>query len=1431
MIRNLSVSLCAAALCCAAAGAQTVSWNDAVAQKAAAPAAHRTPILKSKGASALRLRPAPVSTAPFAVVKSSNKKLSAPNRAVTAADIPGDAMQLTYGNPEFQSANPATITIEGDSICIADFFGLGTVKGLLDKETGTFTLDQQKLFIHDTYGEVDLMSCNIAANTISPGTKIPGRVADGRVEVGEWIAIIIDGEKKNYSIGGIHGRSLFVAPNAQMTSKVRKLAPDSTWTSTDVTDKLYVEQPAGNVVAIYNLAGSGGMAQAYFTSGGKFRISPTQLINNNYGAFFCYPADWSKGETYVRDLTGTVSDKELTLGNWTVATNTGQYYFRRMDSSVITLAAAPTLPTVSESWNGTGTADDPYQIASTADLLLLSESVNSAEIPAGQRKVVVHKGAHFKQTKAIDLKGLLFPPIGGNDEMYSFGGTYDGGNLTISNLTVNTGTKGYAALFGAVDTVAVIKNVSLSNPVVSSENYYYTGAVAAYCMGQLENCKVTNGNITGTLVVGGVSATSGPAKNLSFTGSVTGATNTGGVIGNLRFPASGLSATNATVTGLGGGATYSVGGVVGYLTNRDLNGLTGGTLTDSYFSGTVHMKGGKMFGGTVVGCSVEAPIARCFSIGNLYTSATVSEAGAGGIVGGVQVAEVSDCAFTGTLQFPGSWCGSIIGYAVNVQLQGHPEKSVIRNCYTACYTRSTSNYPYTPWLGWLDTRTGGKNPDIISCHFDAAVHPRLPEAPGLTPQAEMTSATPWEDFDTEVWKFEAGFYPTLKTIPANSAMNVAKAPVLFEGNDNVENASRNFKLPTANAVTWKVLRNGVAGTEGHGIIIVSGVAQLNGSVANDTVVASNGNLQRWLVVKTAPASMFSGAGTAEDPYRIATKEDLIKLSEATTTQQLTFDGSHFLITADIDVEKDPAFKGICNCASATYKFGGVLDGGNHTLHGIRLVYPVIGEDGKISGGKDTYRGFIGRLKSGAAVKNLRMAPDCEFEFYSTSGTFVGDNVGGDVINCRNFATVKAHAGTSGAIVGYNREGGNVIDCYNGGAMIGDYHYVGGIAAYNYGLIESCQNNGPVYLEFLSKQYLTSARSGTGGVVMANFGVIRDCLNTGSVSAPKQAGGIIGWYNTTPKGEPSMAGCLNLGTVVSDEAASGGEICGHQYKVPVIANNYWDAQTGLNGAADNAPLAGATGVSTAELTAGTPLEGMNAELWLCNKGDYPMLRAFADIPEAVAAAKAVVDFGVSANRHSVRRDALLNTADGLVWKLKSSSEGIPFAVNGATLELTAGTQRTDTLVASMGAFTRELPLIATPDSLDTPTLDVREVTGGYELQFSSLVEGVRYLFTLDGSAPAIGNTNVDVTDGVVTIKVANDCTLRAVAYHRSYFPSAEISKELKKRTSGIEDIDLIGAERTYINAAGESSLTPWQGVNIVVTRTASGVSIEKRIFNR
>lgn len=125
-------------------------------------------------------------------------------------------------------------------------------------------------------------------------------------------------------------------------------------------------------------------------------------------------------------------------------------------------------------------------------------------------------------------------------------GTFDGGNKTISNLTVKvTDDENSAGLFGNV--IGNIKNVKLSN--VNISGHYKAGAVVGSIYGNIENCHVDGGKIL---------STPNSQKN--------NANNVGGIVGYVSENSkTGYSVTNCTVNNLDITAYRSVGGIAGRL--------------------------------------------------------------------------------------------------------------------------------------------------------------------------------------------------------------------------------------------------------------------------------------------------------------------------------------------------------------------------------------------------------------------------------------------------------------------------------------------------------------------------------------------------------------------------------------------------------------------------------------------------------------------------------------------------------------------------------------------------------------------------------------------------------------------------------------------------------------------------------------------------
>lgn len=96
-------------------------------------------------------------------------------------------------------------------------------------------------------------------------------------------------------------------------------------------------------------------------------------------------------------------------------------------------------------------------------------------------------GCTVKLTSDVDLNNVAWTPIGQSN---TFKGTFDGGNNTISNLTVS-GDNTNVGLFGKV--IGTIKNVKIAN--VNLSGSHYVGGIVGYIYGNIENCHVDGGDI------------------------------------------------------------------------------------------------------------------------------------------------------------------------------------------------------------------------------------------------------------------------------------------------------------------------------------------------------------------------------------------------------------------------------------------------------------------------------------------------------------------------------------------------------------------------------------------------------------------------------------------------------------------------------------------------------------------------------------------------------------------------------------------------------------------------------------------------------------------------------------------------------------------------------------------------------------------------
>ena len=265
---------------------------------------------------------------------------------------------------------------------------------------------------------------------------------------------------------------------------------------------------------------------------------------------------------------------------------------------------------------GSGTESDPYRIATEAQLRYLAESINAD---------VDWRGVYFQQTANIKLTGGDWLSIGWslNGEVngkktsicaYPFRGNYDGGNHTITGMTLGsaeapvdcmtTGLFGLASgslktndLPSKNDQVVRLKNIHLRDINVHVATRYETFAGGLVGSGQngiyIDNCSVT-GVIDSTTTesfcrVGGLAASvlRGAVTNCWTDVDVSGVTDTNNVYAGALY---GMDNRVTTVN------CYTLGSVTGFSTNPSkvylggLAGQGGGIHLNCYSAGDVVSK-------------------------------------------------------------------------------------------------------------------------------------------------------------------------------------------------------------------------------------------------------------------------------------------------------------------------------------------------------------------------------------------------------------------------------------------------------------------------------------------------------------------------------------------------------------------------------------------------------------------------------------------------------------------------------------------------------------------------------------------------------------------------------------------------------------------------------------------------------------------------
>lgn len=351
------------------------------------------------------------------------------------------------------------------------------------------------------------------------------------------------------------------------------------------------------------------------------------------------------------------------------------------------------------------------------------------------------------------------------------------------------------------------------------------------------------------------------------------------------------------------------------------------------------------------------------------------------------------------------------------------------------------------------------------------------------------------------------------------------------------------------------------------------------------------------------ASLYAysgGSGDPNDPYQIATAQDLIDLGNEPNDYD-----KHFIMTADIDFVGHVFYQAVIAPAVLVWdseSFSNNLSGESFSgsFHGqgyaIRNL-PIYGYD------KDVL-GLFGHTDERAVITSVGL-----------KSTSVESN--GDYIGC---------------LVGYNR--GTVSSCYSMGAIIGN-DCSGGLVGMNSGTITSSYST--VDVDPYKKPYvynstsrnmgglagsnrgtiISSYSAGTvsgaacvGGLVGFNGGSIISSYSTGTVSASEYLGGLVGFNGT------SITSCYSTGRVIALGYRDIGGLVGYTFGTGVVTSSFWNLQTsGQSASSGGKGLFTATMQKTASfLDAGWDFIDENAhgtcDFWTMSAGSYPRLAVFA-----------------------------------------------------------------------------------------------------------------------------------------------------------------------------------------------------------------------------
>ena len=362
----------------------------------------------------------------------------------------------------------------------------------------------------------------------------------------------------------------------------------------------------------------------------------------------------------------------------------------------------------------------------------------------------------------------------------------------------------------------------------------------------------------------------------------------------------------------------------------------------------------------------------------------------------------------------------------------------------------------------------------------------------------------------------------------------------------------------------------------------------------------------------AYAQYSGGTGEPNDPYQIATAEDLMLLGDNPEDYD-----KHFILTDDIDLDPNLPDRKVFDRAviapdtdsSQDFQgtvFGGVFDGNDHIISNLTIDTAGVDNDYLALFGE--IRGENAEVKNISVVNHKIISGDSHPEFL---GGLIGRNFNGSISNCCAIGSITGgdSAENFGGLCGHN-DFGTISDCYAAGSVTAGSvtgsgcDYLGGLCGESFGNIINC--------------YATTTVVGKGeswnlgGLCGGNTGTISNCYAKGSVISNNNDSVYLGGLCGENSGY--INDCFAAGEVADGNGSNYvGGLCGKNNINGYISNCFWDILTSGQTTSD-----GGTGKTTSEMqTASTFLEAGwdfmdetdngTEDIWKISEGlDYPRL---------------------------------------------------------------------------------------------------------------------------------------------------------------------------------------------------------------------------------